>query len=112
VLPTGIRYEYFQYNLEEIPLAIKEILILYQNEIECMSNKIKDMCKQEEVKFKTDIVNISSSVAGAIVSYAEGENVELIVIGTRGRSGIKNMLIGSVATDVVNYAHCSVIVVR
>jgi nucleotide-binding universal stress UspA family protein len=30
VLPTGIRYEYFQYNLEEIPLAIKEILILYQ----------------------------------------------------------------------------------
>jgi Universal stress protein family len=63
-----------------------------------MSNKIKDMCKQEEVKFKTDIVNISSSVAGAIVSYAEGEKVELIVIGTRGRSGIKNMLIGSVAT--------------
>jgi nucleotide-binding universal stress UspA family protein len=112
VLPTGIRYEYFQYNLEEIPLAIKEILILYQNEIECMSNKIKDMCKQEEVKFKTDIVNISSSVAGAIVSYAEGEKVELIVIGTRGRSGIKNMLIGSVATDVVNYAHCPVMVVR
>jgi nucleotide-binding universal stress UspA family protein len=52
------------------------------------------------------------TVAGAIVSYAEGEKVELIVIGTRGRSGIKNMLIGSVATDVVNYAHCPVMVVR
>lgn len=37
-----------------------------------------------------------SSVAGAIVSYAEGENVDLIVVGTRGKSGIKNMLLGSV----------------
>jgi nucleotide-binding universal stress UspA family protein len=112
VLPTGIRYEYFQHNLEEIPLAIKEILILYQNEIEYMSSKIKEMCKQEEVKFKSDIVNNSSSVAGAIVGYAEGENVDLIVVGTRGKSGIKNMLLGSVATDVVNYSHCPVMVVK
>jgi nucleotide-binding universal stress UspA family protein len=112
VLPTGIRYEYFQYNLEEIPLSIKESLILYQDEIEYMSSKIKEMCKQEEVKFKSDIVNNSSSVAGAIVSYAEGENVDLIVVGTRGKSGIKNMLLGSVAAGVVNYAYCPVMVIK
>ena len=59
VLPIGIRYEYFEYDLKEIPLPIKESLILYKNEIEYMSNKIKEMCKQEEVKFKSDIVNNS-----------------------------------------------------
>ena len=77
-----------------------------------MSNKIKEMCKQEGIKFKSDIVNNSSSVAGAIVSYAEGKNVDLIVVGTRGKSGIKNMLLGSVAASVVNYAHCPVMVVK
>ena len=112
VLPIGIRYEYFEYDLKEIPLPIKESLILYKNEIEYMSNKIKEMCKQEEVKFKSDIVNNSSSVAGAIVSYAEGEKVDLIVVGTRGKSDIKNMLLGSVAAGVVSYAHCPVIVVK
>jgi nucleotide-binding universal stress UspA family protein len=52
------------------------------------------------------------SVEGAIVNYAERENVDLIVIGTRGRSGITRMLLGSVASEVVTYAHCPVMVVK
>ena len=51
-------------------------------------------------------------MAGAIVSYAEGENVDLIVVGTKGKSGIKNMLLGSVAAGVVNYVHIPVMVVK
>jgi nucleotide-binding universal stress UspA family protein len=52
------------------------------------------------------------SVEGAIVNYAERENVDLIIIGTRGRSGITRMLLGSVASEVVTYAHCPVMVVK
>ena len=47
-----------------------------------------------------------------IVEYAESENVSLIVIGSRGVTGFKKMLVGSVTSDVVKYAHCSVLVVR
>ena len=39
-------------------------------------------------------------------------NVDLIVIGTRGRSGFKKLLLGSVASGVVTYAHCPVMVVK
>jgi hypothetical protein len=39
VLSTGIRYEYFQYDLEDTLLPVKESLILYQYEIEYISNK-------------------------------------------------------------------------
>jgi nucleotide-binding universal stress UspA family protein len=46
------------------------------------------------------------------VSYAEEEGIDLIVIGTKGMSGIKRMLIGSVAEGVVMYAHCPVLVVK
>jgi nucleotide-binding universal stress UspA family protein len=42
----------------------------------------------------------------------ERENVDLVVIGTRGRTGFKKMLLGSVASDVVTYAYCPVMVVK
>jgi nucleotide-binding universal stress UspA family protein len=46
------------------------------------------------------------------MNFAEKENIDLIVIGTRGRSGFKKLLLGSVASGVVTYAHCSVMVVK
>jgi nucleotide-binding universal stress UspA family protein len=38
----------------------------------------------------------------------EKENIDLIIVGTRGRSGFKKLLLGSVASEVVKYAHCPV----
>jgi nucleotide-binding universal stress UspA family protein len=51
-------------------------------------------------------------VGYAIVNYAESQSIDLIVIGTRGRTGLRKMLLGSVASDVVTYTHCPVLVVR
>ncbi|MGZ5500248.1 MAG: universal stress protein [Nitrososphaeraceae archaeon] len=38
--------------------------------------------------------------------------MDLIVIGTRGRSGIKKLLLGSTASGVVTYANCPVLVTK
>ncbi len=46
------------------------------------------------------------------MDFAEENNIDLIVIGTRGRSGFKRLLLGSVASRVVTYAHCPVLVVK
>ncbi len=54
----------------------------------------------------------SPSVVGGIVNFAENEGIDLIVVGTKGRSGIKKLLLGSVASGVVTYAHCPVMVVK
>jgi hypothetical protein len=54
----------------------------------------------------------AKSVYAAIIDYAEKENVDLIVIGTKGKTGLKRMLLGSVATGVGTYATCPVLVVR
>ncbi len=53
-----------------------------------------------------------SSTAGTIINYAEENHIELIVIGTRGYSGIKNTLLGSVALAVLTYSHCPVLVIK
>lgn len=51
-------------------------------------------------------------VSREIVRIAKGEGFENIVVGTRGLGGLRRMLLGSVAEDVILYAHCPVVVVR
>ncbi len=51
-------------------------------------------------------------VAPEIVALAEEIGVDLIVVGSRGRSPLKRTLMGSVSDSVVRHAHCPVLVVR
>lgn len=64
-------------------------------------------------KFRSEILEDPfSKVENAILNYAERESIDLIVIGSRGRSGIKRTLLGSVASAVLSYARCPVLTVR
>jgi nucleotide-binding universal stress UspA family protein len=55
---------------------------------------------------------IAASPAVAIVEYARTIQADVIVLGTRGRSGVQRLLLGSVAEHVVRHAPCPVLVVR
>jgi nucleotide-binding universal stress UspA family protein len=48
----------------------------------------------------------------SIADYAQEVEAELIVLPSHGRTGLKRMLIGSVAERVVRLAHCPVFVIR
>jgi len=47
-----------------------------------------------------------------IVRYARGSQIDLIVIATHGRSGLRHVLIGSVAERVVRKSPCPVLTCR
>jgi nucleotide-binding universal stress UspA family protein len=47
-----------------------------------------------------------------MLDYTKEQNIALVVVGTRGRSGIKKMLLGSFASGLVTYASCPVLVVK
>jgi len=51
-------------------------------------------------------------VAAEILRIAEEGKYNGIWVGSRGYGGIKRMLLGSVADNVIRHAHCSVVVVR
>ena len=69
--------------------------------------------KDKKVKTKSEILyDTGNSVTGTIVDYAKTNNVDLIVVGTRGHSKFKQLLVGSVASGVSQHAHCPVLVVR
>ncbi len=52
------------------------------------------------------------SPAAQIVRLADEEQADAIVMGHRGGSLIQRWLLGSVAKRVLNYAHCTVVIVR
>ncbi len=47
-----------------------------------------------------------------IIDYAKSESIDLIVMGTHGRSGIEHILIGNVAEKVVRKSPCPVMTIR
>jgi nucleotide-binding universal stress UspA family protein len=48
----------------------------------------------------------------AIIGIARRENADLIVIGSRGLSGVKSFFIGSVSSGVLQHAPCSVLIMH
>lgn len=55
---------------------------------------------------------VTGTPAEAIVDYATDRGMDLIVMGTHGRSGFAHLLLGSVAEQVVRTAKCPVLTVR
>ncbi len=93
------------------PHETSEFMTRMRNEGEKYLNKVKLNANEKNIQIKTEIIS-SINIAGGIVDYAEENNIDLIVIGTRGSSGFKKLLLGSVASHVVTYAHCPVMVVK
>ena len=54
----------------------------------------------------------SSTPAQTILAYAAQHRVDLIVLGTHGRTGLSRLFMGSVAQHVVRLAPCPVLTVR
>jgi nucleotide-binding universal stress UspA family protein len=94
------------------PDPIKKKIEDARAEAENWFTEIIKTAEQRKVRVKTKVIDSPMSVVSALVNYADQERADLIVIGTRGRSGINRMLLGSVASGVVTYAPCPVVVVK
>ena len=73
---------------------------------------VRKKAEEKKIPFRSELIEGLVSAEATIVDYAESHQIDLIVVGTRGRTGFSKVLLGSVASRVVEYAHCSVIVVK
>lgn len=92
--------------------ARKQLIKIGRHEADTMLDTVRDMANDNGIKIKTEIIESSISAADAIIKYAKEKNMDLVVVGTRGRSGVSKILLGSVASKVVTYSPCPVLVVR
>jgi nucleotide-binding universal stress UspA family protein len=61
---------------------------------------------------EVEALSVWGHPATAITRFATEQAVDLIVIGSHGRSGLKEALLGSVSHAVANHAPCPVTIVR
>jgi nucleotide-binding universal stress UspA family protein len=121
VISSEIRYGHLEGpvapSLEDpvapsLPGPPKEIVMMAMETGQKYVDQVKQKASETKISVRTDVVISTNSVVKAIVEYAEEKKMDLIVIGSRGMSGLKRMLLGSIASGVVKYAHCPVLVVK
>lgn len=66
----------------------------------------------QEAELKVEAILKAGHPAASINSYAQEINADLIIIGAQGLRSALGILLGGVAQQVVEYAHCPVLVVR
>jgi nucleotide-binding universal stress UspA family protein len=87
---------------------------LYEQELEISSKRaLEEVVNQLESKeLKTRLTALRGNPADEIARTADEENVDLIVIATRGRAGLDRLIFGSVADKIVRLAKCPVLTIR
>jgi nucleotide-binding universal stress UspA family protein len=74
--------------------------------------EVEEVGTRNGIGIKTEIVVGAYSVVEAILGYVETMKADLIVTGTRGMTPSRRILMGSVASGLVEYAECAVLVIR
>jgi nucleotide-binding universal stress UspA family protein len=112
VLTSDIGYIYSSPGVESPPLTVKEIILLAGDEAKKWFDEIKEKANKKGIQLKTEYIVAKKSLLNTILEYVEEHNINLVVVGTRGRSGIKKMLLGSIASGLVTYSPCPVLVIK
>ena len=111
-------------NAEIIALSVSENHFIngisITEEFVQLNQILKDRCEEDLKEFEdmnNEGVKISSVIkegapANVILDVAIEEDVDLIVIGSSGKSGFDRFILGSVSDKVVNAAKCPVLVVH
>jgi nucleotide-binding universal stress UspA family protein len=73
---------------------------------------IDPLARKEGVNIRKEVIEESDSVAKSIIDYAKKNNMDLIVIGTKGMTSVEDFFLGSVANNVIHHAHCPVFAIR
>ena len=72
---------------------------------------LEGLAKEKGVEFSFKVIYEPSPYKG-IVNFSNSNSMDLIVMGSHGRSGIKKALLGSVASGVVEHANCPVLIIK
>jgi nucleotide-binding universal stress UspA family protein len=104
--------------IEFIPMPVPPLAVVHD---EVTQGKLHESAAKELAQWRERFgqqMGIRASVRDGISAHAEivnaaiEGNIDLIVLGMKGRSGLAHLLIGSTAERVVRHAPCPVLVVR
>jgi nucleotide-binding universal stress UspA family protein len=95
---------------------IEEYKTAYENRLkkqaEELLEEVKVLGDNEGVKITTEVLLDVHSIPNEIIDYAENKKMDIIVIGTKGMTGIAKFFMGNVANTVAAHASSPVLLIR
>jgi len=73
--------------------------------------KIESRLVSDGIKVKTESLE-GNRPADTITDYAKEKSMDLIIIGTHGYTGLKKLMMGSVAFGILHQSHVPVLLIR
>lgn len=90
---------------------LQELQDEQENEATNMLRKLETEAKNKNIPFSIKVVHNPSSSEG-IATFAENNNIDLIVMGSHGRTGFRKIVLGSVANGVIGHTKCPVLITK
>lgn len=107
VNPSPLGYPLFE---ERIPVDMAALQETIQQSVQEELERVAKECGRDLTQVKAHYR--VGEAASEIVRFADEESVDLIVVGTHGWTGLKHLVLGSTAENVVRKAKCPVLTVR
>jgi nucleotide-binding universal stress UspA family protein len=103
--------------MEYLPLVyiqsqqtLNTIISKYLKESENILNKSRDIGKKKGVRIETELRK--GDAASNIIDYSKKENYDTIIMGRRGMGKLRQLVLGSTSTKVLNHSDCTVVIVK
>jgi nucleotide-binding universal stress UspA family protein len=109
--------EYILLNTFEDPYTTTDIIISIKD---ILSRQSKEGLKKEydyfKKKYPSDLFVLKKQtkfgkLSDAINSISKNENIDYVVMGTKGSSGMENVFLGSTTLDVIKKTNCPTLVI-
>lgn len=118
-LAQELNYEVILLHAYHVPVINPDIpSYMFQNEAIIVESNAREKLKKEVEKLSLSYPkvffsfhNIMGFAEDEILDFAEENRIDLIVMGTKGASGLREMLIGSITGSIVSKAKCPVLAI-
>lgn len=99
------------------PTITQDMIVRYQEERErvenCGLNSLRSLTKEAtDVGVKTEFMQQIGDPKHLICQIAKNWNADLIMVGRRGRTGLSELILGSVSNYILHHASCSVLIIQ
>ena len=93
------------------PMYSKAVIKKQTKSAETEIDKLAVLAKNNGIQITTNVL-VTTSIVKQIVAYAKSKKIDLVIMGSHGRTGWSKTLYGSVTNGVSQNIHCPVLIVR
>lgn len=105
--------EQIEINIISVAYVPAHLGVDRQTYVDKFTQMLEDLQqKLKELPNKTDTAVLEGNPGEKIVEFAKNSNTDLIIMGSRGLSGVEELFLGSVSHHVTQKADCHVLIIK